>query len=146
VWPDSAGIDAGPLRSVSLRNVQVTDGFWAQKLRINREITIPHNLEMCRRTGVIDNFARAAGQKGGDRVGLINWDNFLYKTIEAASYSLMQHNDPQLERQLDEIVALIAAAQEPDGYLFTKKTTALARGRDPDEPPRWSDVRGGLEL
>ena len=56
-------------------------------------------------------------------------DTDVYKLIEGASYSLQSHPDPELDRFLDGIIAKIAAAQEPDGYLTTYKTI------DPSKSP-----------
>jgi DUF1680 family protein len=39
--------------------------------------------------------------------------------IEGASYSLAVQYDPKLDAYLDSVITLIAAAQEPDGYLTT---------------------------
>ena len=42
--------------------------------------------------------------------------------IEAAAYSLATHPDPKLDKYLDDLIAKIAAAQQPDGYLYTFHT------------------------
>ncbi|HEX3729275.1 MAG TPA: beta-L-arabinofuranosidase domain-containing protein, partial [Opitutaceae bacterium] len=49
-------------------------------------------------------------------------DTDAYKAIEAASYVLNVHPDPALDRLVDSWIARIAAAQEPDGYLYTFRT------------------------
>ena len=49
-------------------------------------------------------------------------DTDLYKVIEGASYTLSVHPDPQLEAYLDKLIAIVAAAQEKDGYLYTTRT------------------------
>ena len=46
-------------------------------------------------------------------------DTDAYKWIEAASYSLIQRSDAQLEAKVDEVVDLICSAQMEDGYLDT---------------------------
>ena len=56
--------------------------------------------------------------------GLVFNDSDVYKVLEAASYSLAAHPDPALEKTVDEIIAKIAAAQQPDGYLNTYFTLA----------------------
>jgi DUF1680 family protein len=133
------------LAFAGFEDVQMRDTFWRPILQRNRDVTIPHNLRMCREVGVVANFERAAGLKGGDYVGLPNWDEFLYKSIEAASYGLAQRYNASLDFELDEIIAVIAKAQEPDGYLHTGKQLGLA-GRGPDRGPRWSNLRDDLEL
>lgn len=126
--------------------VKVTDRFWKPKLTLNRQVTVPHNLRMCQQVGVVDNFAKAGGTKPGDYRGLPNGDAFLYKAVEAGAYALTQRHDAALDRKLDAIIRQIAGAQEEDGYLRTIKTLSLrGRGR-PREKPRWSNLRGDLEL
>jgi DUF1680 family protein len=46
-------------------------------------------------------------------------DSDLAKWIEAAAYSLVWHPDADLERTLDETIAIICRAQQADGYLNT---------------------------
>ena len=41
------------------------------------------------------------------------------KWLEAVAYSLVLRPDAELERQADELIALIGRAQQPDGYLDT---------------------------
>ncbi len=50
-----------------------------------------------------------------------------YKIIEGASYSLAVEYDPKLDNYLDSVINLIAAAQEPDGYLTTCVTNKCER-------------------
>jgi len=49
-------------------------------------------------------------------------DSDVYKIIEGASYSLQTVPDPKLDAYLDQLIARIGAAQEPDGYLYTNRT------------------------
>ena len=51
--------------------------------------------------------------------GFVFQDSDMYKWMEAVSYSLMQHPDPELEKTAAEAAELICAAQDPDGYLDT---------------------------
>jgi DUF1680 family protein len=55
-----------------------------------------------------------------------------YKVLEGASYALTVKPDPKLDAYLDSVIAKIAAAQEPDGYLYTTRTI------DPQHPHEWS--------
>ena len=96
------------------------DNFWAPKINVNAGVTIPYTLEQCRKTGRIDNFLRAAGKLPPDTMTAYPFDDTdLYKIIEGASYSLQAKKNPALEKYLDTLIAIIAAAQEPDGYLYT---------------------------
>ena len=50
---------------------------------------------------------------------LIFGDSDPAKWIEAASYSLATHPDPELEAMVDQVADKIISAQQPDGYLNT---------------------------
>jgi len=130
---------------VPATKVRVTDAFWKPLLDRNRAVTIPHNLRMCREAGVVANFERVAGLRDGDYHGLPNWDEFLYKAIEAACYSLQQRPDPALEKELDDLVAVLAKAQDADGYLRTVIQMS-ERGRGPKNLKRWANLGDNLEL
>lgn len=125
--------------------VQVADAFWKPLLDRNRAITIPHNLRMCREMGIVANFERVAGLRDGDFHGLPNWDEFLYKAIEAASYGLQQEPDPALDQELDDLIALLTKAQDADGYLRTVIQMS-ERGRGPANLERWGNLGDNLEL
>src|SRR5262249_35647442 len=48
-------------------------------------------------------------------------DSDAYKTIEGAAYILATQKDPKLEKYVDDLIANIVAAQEPDGYIYTAR-------------------------
>jgi hypothetical protein len=139
---------AYPINPVPLTAVQLTDNFWAPRIETNRAVTIPHALEQSESTGRIKNFEIAGGLTQGAFCTKYPFDDSdVFKVIEGASYSLMVHPDPELEKQLDDIIAKIAAAQEEDGYLYTARTI------DPENPPvdwvgkeRWSNLYMSHEL
>ncbi len=113
--------------------VNIDDKFWTPRLQVNREVTLRHIHEQLEKAGYIDNFRKAAGAKEGEFQGLWFNDETVYKWLEAASYVLGKHDDPKLEDQVNEVISVIADAQEEDGYLDTyfilgepdKKLTAL---------------------
>jgi DUF1680 family protein len=59
--------------------------------------------------------------------------------LEGAAYSLADHPDPALEKTVDEVIAKIAAAQQPNGYLNTYFTLA-----EPDK--KWTNLAVMHEL
>jgi len=123
------GPDEWQLQPVVFSDVHLTDDFWAPRLEINRTVTIPHLARQNEDTGRIDNFRKAAGLMEGPFEGRRFNDSDVYKSVEAASYALAQTYDPALDAQLDDLIALIAASQMEDGYLFPAYTI------DPDNPP-----------
>jgi hypothetical protein len=118
-----------PITAVPLTAVTVTDGFWAPKMAVNRTVSIPHILRQNEATGRVANFLKAAHRLDGAYQGQRYNDTDTYKVIEAASYSLAAHPDGALDKQIDDLIAIVAAAQEPDGYLYTPRTI------DPKNPP-----------
>ena len=135
-----------PIKPVPFTAVKVTDGFWAPRIETNRTITIPAIFKKCEETGRIDNFAIAGGLMKGEYKGERYNDTDVYKTIEGASYSLMVHPDPALDRYLDGVIAKIAAAQEPDGYLYTPRTASPGKVQPGTGAERWAELAVSHEL
>jgi uncharacterized protein len=127
-----------PWRPARIADVVIDDHFWSPRLRINRESTIPFQYTQCKDTGRIDAL-RLTWKPGDEPVPHPFWDSDVAKWIEAASYSLATHPDPALDAQVDETIALLAAAQQADGYLNTFFTVVK-----PGE--RWTDLRDAHEL
>ena len=138
-----------PYEPVPFTAVRVTGGFWEQKQEVNRTVTVPFALQQCEESGRLKNFdlaaevmrRRAAGEKDFQIKPPTIYpfdDTDAYKAIEGASYVLSMKPDAALEKQLDGYIARIAAAQEPDGYLFTFRTMHPDRpGHDWVGQNRW---------
>ncbi len=138
----STNADAAPhrkLTAVPFTDVTFTDRFWAPRLETNRTVTVPHCLRLCEETKRIRNFEVAGGLAEGKFEGIYFNDSDVYKVIEGAAHSLALHSDPELDAQLDDIIAKIAAAQEDDGYLNTYYTLV-----EPDK--KWTDLPVRHEL
>ena len=135
-----------PITAVPLSSVRLTDKFWAPRLETNRTVTIPHIMRQNELTGRVDNFLKAARRKTGAYQGQRYNDTDVYKIVEAASWSLLTTRDPALEAKLDELIAIIAAAQEPDGYLYTPRTVDPANPAPGAGPERWSWLHTSHEL
>ena len=136
-----------PIQPIPFTQVHMTDGFWYNRMEINRTVTIPYALKLLEETGRIKNFAIAAKKETGDFCSSYYFDDSdVYKVIEGASYSLMLKPDVQLEDQLDKIISLIAEAQEPDGYLYTVRTMGSHKFEKVTGPSRWLNEEGSHEL
>lgn len=105
------------MKAIPFSNVTINDSFWSPRQITNSEKTIPHELEQCRTTGRINNFAKAAGTMSGNFEGIFFNDSDVHKLVEAASYTLHTHPNPKWEAELDEVIDTIAKCQQPDGYL-----------------------------
>ncbi len=134
-----------PIKPVPFTAVHVHDEFWSPRLETNRKVSIPTAFEQCERTGRIENFVRAAEVLRGENLqdkhppGYPFDDTDAYKVIEGASYTLAVHPDPKLEAYVDGLIAKIAAAQEPDGYLYTARTINPQHPHPWSGPARWVD-------
>ena len=104
------------LTPVPLSRVTLEDSFWAPRIRVNREQTIPHEYKQCKDTGRI-NALTLNWKPGMEPKPHHFWDSDLAKWIEAASYSLAVHPDPELDALMDDVIGKLAAAQQEDGYL-----------------------------
>ncbi len=117
-----------PVKEVAFTQVHIDDSFWAPRIETNRTVSIPSAFKECERNGRFDNFAIAGGLKKGEHRGDFSFDDTdPYKIIEGASYSLAVKYDADLDAYLDSVITLIAAAQEPDGYLTTCVTNKCTR-------------------
>ncbi len=126
------------LLPIPFRHVTIDDIFWAQRIRRNRERTLPHIYQLLQETGRIDAL-RLTWKAGDVPVPHIFWDSDVGKWIEAASYSLATSPDPTLKQQVDEAIDLLAQAQHDDGYLNAYFTVV--------EPgARWTNLRDKHEL
>ncbi|HOW85649.1 MAG TPA: glycoside hydrolase family 127 protein [Candidatus Aminicenantes bacterium] len=135
-----------PIRPVAFTEVRLTDAFWAPRLETNRTVSVPYALRLIEETGRVDNFRKAAHLMTGPTIGRRFNDSDVFKAMEAAAYTLRLHPDPALEKTLDDLVALIGRAQEPDGYLYTTRTADPARPAAGAGPERWSNLRVSHEL
>src|SRR5688500_11842709 len=127
-----------PVQPVPFTSVRLTDQFWAPRIETNRKVTIPVAFAQCERTQRVYNFERAAAVLRGEKIEDLKPppypfdDTDLYKVIEGAAYTLSVLPDPKLDAYVDGLIAKIAAAQEPDGYLYTTRTI------NPAAPHRWA--------
>jgi len=144
----------GPeLEAIPFSDVTVTGAFWRARLETNRKVTLPYNFKQCEELGLTDNFARAAGhlpagtfQPNPNNRPSRECD--VYKTIEGASYVLTQHPDVLLDLYLDALVDEIAAAQEPDGYLYPSRGFLPPEKMERGGRERWERIgaAGSQEL
>ena len=112
--------DLQKVRPVPFQNVKISDRFWAPRMKTMSEVTLKACLDKCEyETGRVRNFERVAGTRDGEFEGIFYDDSDLYKVIEGVAYSLINNPNQALENRTDSIIAKIAAAQQPDGYIFT---------------------------
>ncbi|SHF92594.1 hypothetical protein SAMN05444274_11341 [Mariniphaga anaerophila] len=111
------------INPVPFTAVKVVDNFWAKRIQINTDVTIPIAFNHCEITGRIDNFKVAGGVLDGDFRSTSPFDDSdVFKVIEGAAYALQMNPNKELELYTDSIIDFIAMSQEDDGYLYTYRT------------------------
>ena len=110
------------LKSIDIGDCTWTEGFWADKFKLCEETMIPYMSNvLCGDVGhALNNFKIAAGLKEGEHQGMRWHDGDFYKWIEAAMYVYAQNGDEKLLEEIDGYIAIIAQAQEKNGYLQTQ--------------------------
>lgn len=107
--------------------------FWGQRLKAVRDVTIPLAFSKCETESRYENFKKAAHPNDENKCTIFPFDDTdVYKTIEGASYLLQTYPDKRLTEYIDSVLDIVAAAQEPDGYLYTPRTM------NPKHPHEWS--------
>ena len=139
-----------PYGQVSFTNVKIMpNSFWGARLKAAREVTIPLAFSKCKSEHRYRNFEMAAytlqhpNHPGLDTpewdvrriMGFSFDDTDVYKTIEGASYILQAYPDKTLKAYVDSVLNIVAAAQEPDGYLYTARTI------NPKHPHPWAGMK-----
>lgn len=127
------------LKPVSISSVKLTDSFWANRIKLMGEVTLPLQYQIMEETGRMDNFRIAAGKIPGEFSGFFFNDTDVYKWIEAVSYFLAINKDEKLDKLVDSVIEEIRDAQDTDGYLDTYFT--FSRKQD-----RWTNLKDMHEL
>ena len=128
------------IHDIRLKDFHVEDSFWSSRQQLIADVVIPfqENVLHDREPGVekshaIANFRIAAGMEDGEFYGMVFQDSDVAKWLEGVAYSLALYPDPALEARADEIIEIIAKAQQPDGYLNTYFTI-----KEPEH--RWQNL------
>lgn len=138
-------------KQIAIRAYRPAEGFIRRFQELVKNEVLPYQYDVladraegAEKSHVIRNFRNAAsvlcgGEKGDGFYGMVFQDSDAAKWIEAAAYSLALFPDPALEAKADELIELIAAAQDGDGYLNTRFTID-------DREKRWTNLLEAHEL
>lgn len=136
-----------PVTPVPFTAVHLADSFWAPRIETNRAVTIPFAFHQCEESCRVTNFEVAAAALKGKPDEAYKYTAFpfddtdIFKVIEGASFSLSVHPDKKLEAYIDGLIEKVAAAQEPDGYLYTARTFNPAKPHSWAGAKRWESER-----
>lgn len=119
------------VQPITPKQARFTDGFLAQLSQSCRDVMVPvmgKLMTELERVRYVGNFEVAAGTVEGRHRGPKWNDGDFFKWLEAAACGAAE--DPALDKQVDEIIALIASAQDKDGYIHTDVQIAQRAGED----------------
>lgn len=111
----------GTVQQIPFNQVSLQDNFWLPRLNTQKRTLVPFSLD--KTAYAVENLRRVGAYLRGERVtkpleGPYYVASDLFKVMEGAAYLLTLEKDEELERQMDEIIDVIASAQAPDGYLY----------------------------
>ncbi len=101
---------------VPYTQVQIDNGFWQERQKLNHRVTIFSIWNRFVETGRFSAF-RMEWKEGMPNKPHCFYDSDVAKWIEAAAYILQKEEDKQLEAIIDDTVELIEQHQSPDGYF-----------------------------
>ncbi len=109
----------GAFRPLGVAAARITGGSWAERQRVNREVSIPQGGARLREAGNLDDLAlAAAGVVDPERFrGPWFMDSDIYKWLEAVAWEQAREPSDSLAAEQREVTAAVAAAQLDDGYV-----------------------------
>jgi uncharacterized protein len=119
---DTSASSFAQIRTVGLDEARWTSGFWADRFALCATQMVPGMERLMEGTNYSQffrNFEITAGVAEGKSRGATFNDGDFYKFLEGASATLAVTNDAALQKHLDDIIAVLATAQETNGYLDT---------------------------
>jgi uncharacterized protein len=112
-------------------DVKWNGGLFGERFEVCRTTMVPHLWEIFRSdtdSHAWANYRIAAGLQEGKFSGPPFNDGDFLKWFEALAQIYAVTRDPVIDRQMDEIIAVIAKAQRDDGYLHTRTIIPQRQG------------------
>ena len=119
---DTTASTHAQVRTVGLDAVRWTQGFWADRFELCRTQMVPSMLRLMQgtnRSQFYYNFEILDGLAEGKAHGASFNDGDFYKLLEGAAATLAVTHEARLDAQLDEVISIIARAQQTNGYIDT---------------------------
>ncbi len=104
------------IKQVSFRDVNILDGFWKDRQKLNHDVTIHSVRDRFKDTGRFEAF-KFNWEEGKPNKPHFFWDSDVAKWLESVAYIIEKEPDSLLESQVDEVVDLIEKYQEENGYF-----------------------------
>ncbi|MCH5197840.1 MAG: glycoside hydrolase family 127 protein [Oscillospiraceae bacterium] len=105
------------LKRIQLKDVEITHGFWANRQKINRDITIYAVRDRFEDTGRFKAFDFGYTPENGEIKPHFFWDSDIAKWIESASFIIEKTPNAELQSKIEEIINKIEEHQDENGYF-----------------------------
>ncbi len=115
--PGPVDVSGSPHARLQPLAAEIDGGLWAERRRLNREVLLAEGARKLEEAGNFHNLRVAAGREDGEFVGMRFADSDVYKWLEALGWELAREPSAELAALSDTATELVAAAQEPSGYL-----------------------------
>ncbi|MFD0990038.1 glycoside hydrolase family 127 protein [Mariniflexile jejuense] len=110
------------LQSVNLQDVTWTNGFWKEQFDVEVQNTLPYMWNLYHNDSISHayaNFKIASGEMKGKHAGPSFHDGDFYKILEGMASAYAITKSPELDKQMDEAIAMFTKVQRKDGYINT---------------------------
>ena len=120
-------------KNISFRDIELDNGFWADKQKLVNETSIYAVWDRFKETGRFDAF-KCDWKEGMENKPHIFWDSDVAKWIESVAYilhnsKLLNRKDDKLEAAVEELIDLIEKNQDSNGYFNIYFTVCEPKGR-----------------
>ena len=104
------------LNNISFKNIRLNNGFWQERFKLNRDVSIQSVYERFEETGRFDALRFQSKEKGSEPH--VYYDSDVAKWIEAVAYLIDNGEACEKEQAIvDDLVARMQANQWENGYL-----------------------------
>lgn len=102
--------------SIPFSDVEITDGFWAARQTLNRNVTLECVRAQFEQTGRFAAF-RCDWKEGEPNKPHFFWDSDVAKWLESAAYVLKKTPDAKLEAYVESVIDCIENNRDENGYF-----------------------------
>ncbi|MGI6742184.1 MAG: glycoside hydrolase family 127 protein [Eubacteriales bacterium] len=103
------------MKNISFDKVNIDSGFWADKQKLVREVSMMNVCKRFEETGRFEG-AKLNWKEGQPNKPHVFYDSDIAKWIESVAYILAKHDAPELREYASNVIDTIAASQDEDGY------------------------------
>lgn len=104
------------IRQITVESIDVTGGFWYEKQKLIREVSMDNVYKRFFETGRFGAF-KFNWKEGDENKPHVYWDSDVAKWIEAVGYISEKYKMPHLEAIADEVIDDIERNRMADGYF-----------------------------